>query len=266
MATKTTWLVLAGLCLFLGGERTMAQSADSGSTGNGPAKDWSFIVAPYLLAPTITGSSRVGRLPATDIDVSPGTIFSNLHLGGMLHLEALYQDRFGAVFDVAYMSLGAATDTPLTGGRVRSKVDQVVLEGFLSYRAFNIPTTKIDLYTGGRYWDISIDLDATGTIAGNFDITRGDRWIDPVIGARLTHNFTEDLSGRLRGDIGGFGAGSDFTWSAVAGLDYSLSDTWSAHVMYKALGVDFDNGKSGTQGFGYDTITHGPLLGLSARF
>jgi hypothetical protein len=227
---------------------------------------WEFLIAPYFVGANITGTSRIGRLPSTDLDVGTSDILENLRFGAMMRAEALYQQKFGAMVDVAYMNLGTATDTPLTGGRVRVGGSQLILETMLFYRAYKTTQSSIDIYAGGRYWDISLDLDATGTIAGNFDINRGDNWLDPVIGVRGFHMFNDKWSVSGRGDVGGFGAGSDFSWNAQAGVGYHFNNTWSAHLQYKALSVDYDNNKPGTSRFAYDTITHGPLIGIAARF
>jgi hypothetical protein len=229
-------------------------------------RTWEFLIAPYFVGANITGTSQVGRLPATDIDVGTSDILENLRFGAMMRAEALYQQKFGAMVDVAYMNLGTATDTPLSGGRVRVGGSQLILETMLFYRAYKTTQSSIDIYAGGRYWDISLDLDATGTISGNFDINRGDNWLDPVIGVRAFHKFNDKWSVSGRGDVGGFGAGSDFSWNAQAGVGYHFNKTWSAHLQYKALSVDYDNNKSGTTRFAYDAITHGPLIGIAARF
>lgn len=229
-------------------------------------RTWEFLVAPYFVGANIAGTSQVGRLPATDIDIGTSDILENLRFGAMLRAEALYQQKFGAIVDAAYMNLGTATDTPLTGGRVRVGGSQLILETLLFYRALNTGQTSIDVIAGTRYWDISLDLDATGTIAGNFDINRGDNWLDPVVGARVSHQINDKWSVNLRGDIGGLGLGSDFSWNAQGGVGYNFNKTWSAHLQYKALYVDYDNNKSGTARFAYDTITHGPLIGIAARF
>lgn len=227
---------------------------------------WEFMIAPYFVAANITGTTQVGRLPATDIDVDTGTILENLRFGAMLRAEALYQQKIGAMIDVAYMGLGASADVRAGGGRISVGVDQLIVEGMLFYRVYNSPQTSVDLYAGGRYWDINLDLNAQGTFVGNFDISRGDDWIDPVIGVRAFHMFNDKWSANARADIGGFGAASDFTWNLQGGVGYHFNKTWSAHFQYKALSVDYDNDKTGTDSFAYDTITHGPLLGVVARF
>ena len=64
-----------------------------------------------------------------------------------------------------------------------------------------------------------------------------------------------------------FGVESDFSWTTAIGLHYRISDVTSVELQYKALGVDYDEGTRGTPGFfSYDTITHGPLIGVSFEF
>ncbi|WP_395175635.1 hypothetical protein [Roseibium alexandrii] len=229
-------------------------------------KTWEFVLAPYFVGANITGTSQVGRLPSTDIDIGTSDILSNLRFGFMGRAEALYQQKFGAMLDVAYMNLANSNDALLPGGRIRVSGDQLIVEGFLFYRAYNTSKSSIDLYAGGRYWDINLNLNRTGTVAGNFDISRGADWIDPVIGVRGMHQINDKWSVNGRGDIGGFGAASDFTWNVQAGIGYHFNQIWSTHLQYKALGVDYSNGKSGIDSFAYDTVTHGPLLGVVARF
>jgi hypothetical protein len=73
----------------------------------------------------------------------------------------------------------------------------------------------------------------------------------------------------IRGDIGGFGAGSDFSWQAVGGyvLDFGAWNRimFSGVVRYRALSVDYAEGE-GRRRFEFDMIQHGPVLGLSMRF
>jgi len=65
----------------------------------------------------------------------------------------------------------------------------------------------------------------------------------------------------VQGDIGGFGAGSDLSVSALATVNYVFSDRLSASAGYKLLDVDYDHG-----GHVYDAHLGGPVLGLTHRF
>ena len=70
------------------------------------------------------------------------------------------------------------------------------------------------------------------------------------------------------GDIGGFGVGSDFTWSAtiVIGYDFLLFEHPAlVYLGYRAIGQDFTEG-SGSDRFTWDVIQHGPILGFSLLF
>jgi hypothetical protein len=70
---------------------------------------------------------------------------------------------------------------------------------------------------------------------------------------------------RLEGDIGGFGAGSEFSWQVVGtyGFDTTcLGTPLHAVVGYRALAVDFsENGRFGKNGL--DVVQHGPVMGVT---
>ncbi len=48
-------------------------------------------------------------------------------------------------------------------------------------------------------------------------------WVDPVVASRVFVNLTDRLSLQAQADIGGFGVGSDLTWSFVYGQLYAHS-------------------------------------------
>ena len=73
---------------------------------------------------------------------------------------------------------------------------------------------------------------------------------------------------RFRGDFGGFGAGSDFTWNLLGGLGYEWRfDTWQLEALLggRALYQDFDDG-SGLKRFEWDVTQYGPVVALGFRF
>jgi len=73
----------------------------------------------------------------------------------------------------------------------------------------------------------------------------------------------------MSGDVGGFGAGSKFSWQAIGALDFDFlrtkSVTWSGMVGYKALYVDYAQGSGLTQ-YEYSMTMYGPIFGITARF
>ena len=92
--------------------------------------------------------------------------------------------------------------------------------------------------------------------------------VDPVVGARIRHQFASGSEFNLLGDVGGFGAGSEFSWQAVAtyGFDVkAFGTTMRSVVGYRALSVDYsENTQHGKSGL--DSIQHGPILGVAFRW
>ena len=130
-------------------------------------------------------------------------------------------------------------------------MDEVLAEALLG-RRFEAPGRQVHLFAGVRYWDLDLDLELEALPGAALDL--GDRWIDPLVGARLVKDLAEDWFVSLRGDIGGFGLGSDFSWNVQAGVGYEVSSLFSLVLQYKALDVDFENDEAGTSDFlSYDT-------------
>ncbi|MEO0820478.1 MAG: hypothetical protein AAF074_08630 [Pseudomonadota bacterium] len=227
---------------------------------------WDFVVAPYLLLPSIDGTTTIGRLGG-DVSVDPGGIFSTLQFGAMFHAEARHESGFGAMFDTAFMFLGEGAQ----GGRgiVDADVDifQGIFELYGTYRV-DLEDTKLDAYGGARIWDINTDIDVrAGELAGSFE--SGDSWVDPVVGLRVQQRIAPHWRLQVQGDIGGFGIGgsSEFTWNVMGGIAYDRWESVSIFLLYRALSVDFDSGTRGTSSFfEYDTVTQGPILGVGFRF
>lgn len=177
------------------------------------------------------------------------------------------------------LQLSATTNTALTTALT-------VLEagGFYEFGRWQHgggSATSLDGILGFRYWNIAneIDLNIIGAVnvpalglefGRTFSVARanGVDWVDPVLGLRLRHQFTPSQQVMLRGDVGGFGFGSQFTWQAAAVYSYNWQFSGyalAALVGYRALGVTYSEGW-GLSTAGIDAVFHGPLIGASLRF
>ncbi len=224
--------------------------------------DWEVVLAPYAWIASITGDAAIGRTDPAPVDVSFSDLLENLRFGFMLHGE-VRKGAWGVMLDAFYVKLGSDLSTPL-GGVLDLQVQVLVFEALLS-RRFDLPRGSVDAYAGIRYWDVDLDVELEGVVSGAID--RGDSWVDPVVGGRVIHYVGDDWFVMLRGDIGGFGVGSNFSWTAAAGVGYEVSDLFSIVAQYKALDVDFENDAAGTPDFLlFDAIVHGPLVGFVFRF
>jgi len=144
-------------------------------------------------------------------------------------------------------------------------------------------STAFDLLAGARYWhqeaDVSADVTGTVALSGPLGITiTGNRqiassgsvdWVDPFIGARVRQQLAPGQEIVLRGDVGGFGAGSQFSWQAIATYNWLLGVTHGipvdGYVGFRALSADYSQG-SGTSKFGFDNVIYGPVIGATIRF
>jgi len=225
------------------------------------ADKWEFIIAPYLLAPNIDGNASIGRVEGADVDVGTDDIINNLDLGGMIQLEAHHASGYGVILGYSFMDLSGGANTP--GGQVNLGADifQGIFEGYGSYR---VSTTRgpLDFYGGIRWWDMNVEL----KVNGQKIVENDPDWVDPVVGLRWMPQISENWHVILKGDIGGFGVGSDFTWNLQGGFAWDATDYLTLVFQYRALSVDYSTGSVGTPNrFVYDTITHGPLFGLAFR-
>ena len=131
---------------------------------------------------------------------------------------------------------------------------------------------------GNWHQEADLSLDFTAAVqSGDLEVTGGRAfarsgsvdWLDPVIGARVRYTVAPGHELLLRGDIGGFGVGSDFSWQAIGVYAFEFGTyqgiAFSGVIGYRALYVDYVQGE-GRQRYEFDMLQHGPVLGLSARF
>ena len=95
----------------------------------------------------------------------------------------------------------------------------------------------------------------------NRRISRTDDWWDPYIGLRGRINLNSTWYVSAKGDIGGFGVGSDLAWQAEGVIGVQLSPRHYAELGYRALAMDYDK-----DGLIMDTVTHGAIATLGISF
>ena len=115
-----------------------------------------------------------------------------------------------------------------------------------------------------RYIDQAITV-SIPALPSPLDI--GDSWVDPFIGLRYLGPINNKWNWLLRGDIGGFGVGSDFAWRVDAGVTYDITKQWEAAIWYKVLDIDYETGTSGTPSiYKWDGTESGITLGVGYYF
>jgi len=83
--------------------------------------------------------------------------------------------------------------------------------------------------------------------------------------ARIHSKSNEKFIYQLRGEIGGFGIGSDFAWQMQAYAGYRFSKLFQITGGYRIISLDYESG-SGQNRFMYNVDTSGPVLRFGFNF
>jgi hypothetical protein len=86
-------------------------------------------------------------------------------------------------------------------------------------------------------------------------------WVDPFVGFRGRCQLWEDWYLTARGDIGGFGVGSELTWNVFAALGLDLNERTSMELGYRHLQIDYQSGP-----VSLDAAMKGPYVGMRIEF
>jgi hypothetical protein len=151
----------------------------------------------------------------------------------------------------------------LNSGSVSAK--EIIWEPAGFYRIFSF----LEIGAGGRLNNIQTETEirrnvfpaGTEELAGNHSKT----WFDPILITRLTADIHEKWLFQFRGDLGGFGAGSDFTWQLQGYAGYRFSRLFQLTPGYRILSIDYDKGTD-KERFIYNMDTFGPVLKLGFNF
>jgi hypothetical protein len=158
-----------------------------------------------------------------------------------------------------YIVLNPEESTPL--GDIEIDFTEIMFEVAGFYR-FTEGVHAIDGLGGLRYSSMEVDLDFPGPV---LDTDQRKDWVDPYVGLRWHWKFAEKWGLLTRGDIGGFGIGSDLTYNLVGLVDFKPWKHVSLFGGYRVLYQDYSTG-SGTSKFAFDATMQGPVLGLNVNW
>lgn len=248
--------------IALAAAATMANAADLPSPPAEPDSGWSFTFAPYVWAAGLDGNVAQFGLPDVEVDASFGDVLKNFDIGLMGVGEARY-GRFGVATDLLWVKLSAEQNTPLglLADSVGAGVETLMFTAVGSYSLFLDETGSLDIVAGGRIWSVDTKLNLEGGNLAGRSASDDETWVDPVVGLKGRANLTPDFHITGWGFIGGFDVSSKLMWDVMGGLGYSPGDSFSIVAGYRGVGVDYRN-----NGFVYDVVQHGPLLGFVFTF
>jgi hypothetical protein len=266
---------------------------------------WTFRAIPYAWLPGLYGSSTVkGR--DVDVNLSFDKLLQltlgtgNFPVVLMGDFEARY-GPFSLYSDLVWTKITTsgsrvrthsfAPEIPGAIGTAHSAtIRGAIAEAGAMYEVtrFTMPhadnpgiPVAIDLIAGARYWyqqaDLSFNLTAGLDVANlavtshGFAIAKSGNvnWTDPLLGARARLEIAPGHNIFVRGDVGGFGVGSKFSWQAIGGYSFDFAEkngiTYSGVIGFRALYVDYSQG-FGQNRYAYKVLEIGPAIGGGFKF
>ena len=239
----------------------LALIAPPPAAAQSPAGDtWKVTIEPYILGASMGGTTVV-RGEEVTVDMSASDIFSNLQFGAMGIVVARKGD-WGFGGDAIWMALGANGTTPGPVG-VTGSAD--MSQGAFAFYGLRRLAPYADLFFGGRINYLSANLRINGPL--NVRSVDGSKtWFDPIVGLQLkTPDTGRRWHAQVYTEIGGFGAGSTFTWQVFPTFGVNLAKWVSLDFGYRWLDIDYSSGEDETL-FKWDVLTQGPVVGFGFRF
>ncbi len=248
--------LVATICLLLGAALVSRPAA---------AEDaWEHTLFIYGMGAAIDGKTQIGPLEV-DVDVSISELFDALEMGAMAAYRA-DNGTWSYTVDATFMALGGSSKSD--GGNVLGKldVDQMTLMGTVGRRL----TPNLEVLASLAYFDMStkLTLRTTNPFTGETTTRKASKdpsWVDPMVGLQFSMPLADRWQLGLRGDIGGFGIGSDLSYQAMALLRWDASDRIGVYFGYRLIAFDYEDGKD-LKYERYDLTEQGPLAGVGIRF
>ncbi len=222
------------------------------------AGDWRQTVFIYGMGAAIEGDAQIGNV-SVPVDVSISDLFDALKFGAMAAYR-IENDEWSFSGDVTYMNLGWSGQTQQGRASSGLDVEQITVMGTAGRRL----SPHLEALFSLAYFDLSADLQVR-VLQQRTEVSRDASWVDPLVGL----NYVVPIGGKwtytLRGDVGGFGVGSDLTWHMITTFRRQNTERFGWYLGYRVIAYDYEDG-NGRNYQHYDLQQHGPGIGVSIAF
>jgi len=230
-------------------------AADSSTQGKAtpPSSEsvtWEFSLKPYVFLSGLAGAVTAGDV-TFPINSSFSDLVDNLRVGGFVSLAGT-KGRWGFLADLEYISLKGES-----AGRVPAELRLDTTIGELDATFGPAPGFGLRFLGGVRLFDVSQSL----RVADDPALEASATVVDPILGAVGTWELGDRWRFGMRGDIGGFGVGSEFTYQLMLEFQLRISGSVGLPFGYRVLGYQIRQ-----ESLQLDTRLGGLFLGLEFRF
>jgi hypothetical protein len=227
------------------------------ATGLEAQSDWTISVEATAVVTNMTGSLTFSEIETpTDLDLADLTSSK----GGFTVGLDIWKGDWGILTGLQILDLEKESTTAINNVFTR-QVEETIGKVAIARRL--APGAVV--FAGIRTWNTSLMFELGPPTTASLD--GSDQWVDPIVGGRLFLDLGEGWFVGLDADVGGLGISSDLTWNAMGRAGYQVSNTLTLFAAYRALGVDYTTDAAEVDGtVTYDTVRHGPQIGLRVTF
>jgi len=212
--------------------------------------DWNFALRPYFFLSGLSGSVTVDPI-TIPLNSSFTDLLKYVQLGAFVNFTA-EKGQWGASGDFQYIDLYAtASDQSVLSMDLKNVIGEVDI----FYRPGRAPSLRF--LTGVRVYSVT----QTFSTSRNEIPPASTTVVDLIIGAYGAWTLTDRWNFELRGDIGGFGISSEFTYQVMGLFHWDINDSLAIPFGYRVLGYNILD-----DSLRMDTRMGGVMLGLDIRF
>ena len=223
MRIMTRWLMLGLVVLLLSPAMARAQS-----------DEWELAFTPFLWGSGMDGTVGIAGREG-DFEASAKDLIKQLDFAFMANFEARKSRWFFGI-DFDYTDLGkdvTVENENVAARNPRLDLKMTIVEGHVGYQVVN----SLDVYAGVRRVSatagLATDESALIEVDGGFT--------DPIVGLQFRRYLSEKFWVNLRSDVGGFGAGSDFSFFLTAAGGFRVSRLISLDFGYRLWDFDYES-------------------------
>lgn len=245
---KSKKLVMLAIAVVVVAASTVEAQSNSGG--------WQFTIAPYIWGAGVDGSMTIGDDPAIP-EVDLNHIIDGLDAGFLGHFNAR-NERWMISSDLVYVDLGGRRD--YEDGTIWAGLDTLFFELDGGYRV----SPAVTILAGARLVTLGMNV----SVQGPFEDRQAEAdktFVDPIIGVHILAPLSEKWWFGFRGDIGGFGVGSEFSWQAYADIGFRISRVVSVLAGYRVLDMDYQS-ETAFDPVELDLMISGPQIAVAFTF